>query len=273
MDSYVLSKILKKSSPINKVEFIQNECRGKDVLDLGCVKHTAIFAQKDPDWLHRKIRDVAAEILGVDYLSDEVEKLKKIGYNVICADVTKPLELSKQFDVIVAGDLIEHLSNFDGFFTNCSRLLKQDGKLIITTPNPFFTDVFHFTSFKKRYFVNPEHTCWIDPQTLSQLSERFGFFVNDVHFIQKSWKLKNYILDSESFSYDFFSGKWTNESRLPRLYLFRDFFMELFNFFYATFILMFRSNSTLVKYSDYLAILKKGNLKANDLSKSMLSAK
>ena len=48
----------------------------KNVLDIGCIRHSAEFAVSDPNWLHKKISTAASRTLGVDYLPDEVEKLR-----------------------------------------------------------------------------------------------------------------------------------------------------------------------------------------------------
>jgi len=41
------------------------------------------------------------------------------------------------FDTIIAGELIEHLENPSSFLRGCHRILKNSGKLLITTPNPY----------------------------------------------------------------------------------------------------------------------------------------
>ena len=44
--------------------------------------------------------------------------------------------LDRQFDTIVAGDLIEHLGNVEGFLKSVMGCLAPGGKLVIQTPNP-----------------------------------------------------------------------------------------------------------------------------------------
>lgn len=247
--------IIKGYNPVDKEFFVMERCKGKSVLDLGCVRHNADFALSDPMWLHQKIKSVAGKVMGVDYLPEEVKKLNSRGYEIITADATKPLPVKETFDVIVAGDLIEHLSNFDGFFENCQRLLKADGILIITTPNPFYSDEYDFVAFKKRYLINPEHTCWIDPQALSQLARRFNFKIDEVHFIKNSWKLKNMICESKDEEFDILNGRWVKNSFLRKTN--RKVLGIIFSLFYAPYKALFVKNSLLVKYSDYLAVLKK----------------
>lgn len=257
MDKFTLTEMLKKSKPVERVSFIQEKCLDKRVLDLGCIRHSADYALKDQNWLHKKIKLVANELIGIDYLSGEVEKLNAAGYHIIARDATKPLNIKGKFDVIVAGDLIEHLVNFEGFFENCQRLLKDGGIIIISTPNPFYAELFHFLSFKHNFLINPEHTCWIDPQALLQLTERFGYLISEIHYIKESFKIKNLILETSNHRYDILSEKWTPESLKKKIK--RKIFGIFFQVFYVPFKIIIRSNTILVKYSDYLAVLVKKN--------------
>jgi len=117
-----------KFPPVDRVAFIVSRCHDKKVLDLGCIQHSSEWATKDPNWLHKKLYDVASDVLGIDYLKPDVEKLKKLGYNIVYGDVTKPLQLGETFDVIIAGNLIEHLANFEGFFNNLRNWLSPGGR-------------------------------------------------------------------------------------------------------------------------------------------------
>ena len=69
---------------------------------------------------------------------------------------------------------------FDGFFENINRLMKDDGILILTTPNPFYRDGFFYAFFKNDILLNPEHTCWIDQKCLSQLIDRFSLEIRRI---------------------------------------------------------------------------------------------
>jgi 2-polyprenyl-3-methyl-5-hydroxy-6-metoxy-1,4-benzoquinol methylase len=51
---------------------------------------------------------VSKKVVGVDIQKEDVERLRKLGYEVVWGDVTT-INLGKKFDVIVAGELIEHL--------------------------------------------------------------------------------------------------------------------------------------------------------------------
>lgn len=224
---------------------------------MGCIRHSADFALKDKNWLHNKIKYVAKKVVGVDYLPSEIEKLKAYGYDIVFGDVNKLLNIDENFDVIVAGDLIEHLTNFEGFFGNCNKLLSPHGILIITTPNPFYTDKFHFVSFKKTFIANPEHTCNIDPQTLSQLSGRFGYVIDEMYYIKNSWGLGRIICDTNYHEYDILNAKWVNDSF--KFKILRGMMRTVFNIFYIPYKIFSGTNTKLVRYGDYLAVLHKEN--------------
>jgi SAM-dependent methyltransferase len=255
MDKYELSHLLLESPPVDNITFIQDICRGKKVLDLGCVRHNAEFATKDPNWIHQKITDVAKTTIGIDYMVEEITKLQNLGYDIRFGDVTKPLPLDEQFDVIVAGFLIHLLTNFDGFFENCSRLLKKDGVLIISTANPFFTDEFHYVAYKKNFLINPEHTCWIDPQCLFQMAHRLGFRIIETHYLTDSWHLGNMICERKGFEYDILNDQWSDNSFQTKLLRFVT--AKVFGVFYFPIKTLLLTNTKLVRHSDYIAILKK----------------
>lgn len=44
---------------------------------------------------------------------------------------------AQSFDTIIAGELIEHLENPAAFLRGCHHALKDDGQLLVTTPNPY----------------------------------------------------------------------------------------------------------------------------------------
>ncbi|GAB6272763.1 MAG: hypothetical protein STSR0003_26140 [Smithella sp.] len=199
--------------PVDRNAFFLSRCCGKKVLDLGCVQHTSKWALNNPNWLHKKIYDHAEYVLGIDWLEDDVLELNRLGFNIISGDVTKPLELNEKFDVIIAGNLIEHLSNFDGFFLNLDNWLVQNGEVLISTANPFYMDQYFYSAFKNNIVINPEHTCWLDPVALKQLAERFLFQTTEFYFVKGGWKLGFLILEGRDQIYDMFDGTWKRTGR------------------------------------------------------------
>ena len=193
--------------PVCRLDVIKNLCRGKEVLDIGCVQHDAENAVSDA-WLHKALVSVATKVVGVDYLEKDIADLRSNGYDVVAGDVTRPLAIDRQFDVIVVGNLIEHLSNFEGLFENLQRLLRDGGYVLISTANPFYREQYFYSAFKNDILINPEHTCWMDPVALDQLARRFGFFTDTVHWVREKWRLSQIILNGRTRWYNMFTGQW-----------------------------------------------------------------
>jgi 2-polyprenyl-3-methyl-5-hydroxy-6-metoxy-1,4-benzoquinol methylase len=161
-----------------RAKFLASCAVGMDVLDVGVVMHDA-QAYLRPDWLHRHVAAVAKSCLGID--SDEVgiAALLEKGFNVRVADACD-LELGDlTFDVIMAGDVLEHLDNLAGFCRGARKYLRPGGRLIIATPNPWWWVRF-VQAAMGRVRVNPEHTIWLSPETAAELLDRFGFVVDHV---------------------------------------------------------------------------------------------
>jgi 2-polyprenyl-3-methyl-5-hydroxy-6-metoxy-1,4-benzoquinol methylase len=164
-----------------KIKFIKKYVINKKVLDIGCVQHNK-ENYKSKYWLHKAIMEVASEVKGLDLYREGVDYLNRKGFNVIHGDAQQ-FDHENQYDVIVAGDIIEHLDNAQGFFKSCKRSLKLDGSLIITTPNPWYWKTILLAIIKKgRVKVNEEHTHWLCPTTLRQVAERNGFEVKNLQY-------------------------------------------------------------------------------------------
>ncbi len=176
---------------MNKIDYshdgvlktIYPHIKDKDVLDIGCVEHDINRKHKERIWVHDFLKQNANHVTGIDILKKDVDILKKQGYDVYCQSAEN-FKFNKKFDVIFAGELIEHLSNPGLFLESCKKHLKKDGILIITTPNAFSLGRFFYIlkDFTNDPNVNDEHTLWYSPQVLKQLLERYNLKIKEISF-------------------------------------------------------------------------------------------
>lgn len=169
---------------INKNELIIELARNKEVLDLGCIDHsyhTAIELGKN--WLHKGILDVAKSLIGVDILEKDIIELNKLGYNILNKNVEN-LQLDKIFETIVAGDIIEHVSNIGLFMESVKNHMNNESIFIITTPNPFNIEQAFTAVFDDCIHVHEEHTCWLSPHNFWEIAERADMKITDFYWVE-----------------------------------------------------------------------------------------
>jgi 2-polyprenyl-3-methyl-5-hydroxy-6-metoxy-1,4-benzoquinol methylase len=163
---------------------ISDIVRDRDVLDMGCIDHT-LDSRRRGMWLHDHIRKAARSVLGLDYEQAEVDKLVREGYQVVAADATR-FDLGKTFDVVVAGELIEHLLNAEGFLTSVRAHLRPEGKLVLTTPNAICLAYFLENLLVGHELDNKDHSCLYTPTTLQTLLRKHGFEIEAVVHVAES---------------------------------------------------------------------------------------
>ena len=180
-------KVRRATSAIQ--EFLARLVEGKTVLDVGCADHSALM-ETAGTWLHKRLARSARSILGLDILESEVGELRRRGYDVVSGDATT-VGLDRTFDYVVAGEIIEHVDAPGALVANMARHLNADGRLVLSTPNPFFA--LHFlesilTATDRRW--NPEHVGWYCPFTLGNLLGRNGLEVEAYYYFTRSRKLR-----------------------------------------------------------------------------------
>ena len=105
----------------------RNRGRKLEVLDVGCGDGT----------VSRLFLEAGHSVFGVDIVPEFVSRAIERGVKAQTADVAAdglPF-LEGDMDVIYAGALIEHLYDPESFLRECRRVLKEDGMLLLTTPN------------------------------------------------------------------------------------------------------------------------------------------
>jgi trans-aconitate methyltransferase len=166
------------SRPVNRSAFIVEHCRGRRVLDLGCYDETALDKRDAGEWLHGRIAKVAASVLGVDNSSGLPADGVSTGPSsrIIRGDVTAlgaVLPGDAQPEVIVAGELIEHLADATAFLRQI-RTLFEGRQFIASTPNATqLSNVLLGLAYRES--SHRDHLQVFSFKTLTTLCARVGF--------------------------------------------------------------------------------------------------
>ena len=155
--------------------FICDRIEGKSVLDIGCVAHDDARMQSD-SWLHKHVAASAKTCVGVDILDSGVDAMIAAGFDVVLHDLSYglgPLAERGPFQAIVAGELIEHVSDIDMLFAAAADGLTIDGELILTTPNPYAPARMR-AGQRGDVWENVDHILYAFPSGIAELAERHG---------------------------------------------------------------------------------------------------
>jgi 2-polyprenyl-3-methyl-5-hydroxy-6-metoxy-1,4-benzoquinol methylase len=149
---------------------------GPSILDVGCASRWG----RD-DWLHGLLAADTSDLVGIDLNAKVVDQIKAAGYEAAVADA-RQFDLGRRFDVVFAGELIEHLDNVQGFLVSARRHLRPGGRLVLTTPNAFYVGNFIYR-LGGRARVHPQHTAWYCDSTLRRVLTVNGFANVDISYI------------------------------------------------------------------------------------------
>jgi 2-polyprenyl-3-methyl-5-hydroxy-6-metoxy-1,4-benzoquinol methylase len=152
---------------VDRVEFIVKRCIGKRVLDIGASGH-----------LHEAIALVAKEHWGVDHPSNN-DGRSRPGVFYIDLD-QRPEVPNRNIDIIVCGEVIEHLSN-PGRLLAAIHAEYPGVPLIVTVPNAF-SEIARSHMKHGTINVHFDHVAWYCPQTLKTLLGRAGYRIAEMHW-------------------------------------------------------------------------------------------
>jgi hypothetical protein len=180
----------KKLELVQRVEFIKNACVGKKVLHLGCTNYPYTQEAIENDMLlHTELGKSAKELYGFDFDQKGIDVLNNAGVNnLFQADLEKleKVELNETFDVIIAGEIIEHLRNPGLFLQGIQRFMNSETNLIITTINAYCAFRFLVYGFRgkggENEPVHPDHVAYYSYKTLSLAINRENLEIKDFYF-------------------------------------------------------------------------------------------
>jgi len=170
----------------HRLDFLRKYVPGKDVLEIGPAELVGTtHRHKLERWPHQIIKALAKSLSGLEKNLQQVRALQDQGYNIFPGDAEN-FDLGRRYDVIFAGEVIEHLSN-PGQFLRCARKhLHPGGTLLITTPNRFsiraLRSIILENKVQKYRKLIDGHTAYYDIRSLEHLLEREGFLIKELGY-------------------------------------------------------------------------------------------
>ncbi|MDD4395801.1 MAG: methyltransferase domain-containing protein [Bacteroidales bacterium] len=196
------------------MEYLKDEVSNKRVLDVGVCEHDLSFIDKK-NWRHKFLVESSEYCLGIDILDDILNELTQRGYNVKKVDAVSAEDIGERFDVVFIGDVLEHVSRPVDLLLFAKRHLLPKGKIIVTTPNPFY---FYRSWEAIRDGVpmdNLDHVSYVTPTSALELGRRAGLELSRYVFFKGSNRFWKYLI-KQIVPLDIFSPMYYYEFQMKK---------------------------------------------------------
>ncbi len=185
-------KFLPRYGVVDRVDEIVRLCRGKTVLNVGMGGYvddpgeTRFWVENLlPHSVHLRAAGVAKELVGLDINPGAIEAMREaVPGEYIRGDITSAdlhPELEGRFELVVFGEILEHLDDFRRAFSNIRHYLGEDGRVVVSTINAFGAEPIVKMLFRYED-VHDEHTAWFSRRTLERLLEMNRFEIEEFSF-------------------------------------------------------------------------------------------
>lgn len=136
------------------------------LLDIGCGTGNFLLEMKNRGY----------DVCGIDISPQACKIARNKGLKIYNGDLKKHHFPGKSFDIVTLWHVFEHLYNPSDILKEIGRILKDDGILIIETPN---IDCFSFEIFRGYHFHldSPRHLYHWTKNSMDLILKKNGFFV------------------------------------------------------------------------------------------------
>lgn len=207
-----------KLAPIHKINdarVVEREseilrlCANKKILHIGCCDfpYTVIRGE---NLLHLKLSKVTKNdnLWGIDTSEQGCSLLRDMEFDhILCGSTDQFIsELENQsFDIILAGEVIEHVDNPGHFLNSITPIMKNNTELIITTVNA--TSIYNFIyALIRKEKVHPDHNFYFSFCTIKHLMEKCDLNPIEIYF----YKVKNRFVDKMLSIFSWLSAAYSD---------------------------------------------------------------
>jgi hypothetical protein len=179
------TKRIPPSQVVTRNDYFLDFCRGRDVVHLGaCDTPFTRDAGSKGRLLHQQLKPVVKTLIGMDYDQPSIEWMRSdLGITDIQQrDLSqRDSTLQPLGDVILCGDIIEHVNSPGDLIYNCNRLCRDGGDIIVSTINATALRPGLRALFGKEA-VHPDHVAYYSFSNMGVICRRFGFEPVEVRF-------------------------------------------------------------------------------------------
>ena len=150
--------------------------KNKRVLDVACASGylATFFKQK------------GCSVDGVDIDSEYIDEAKKYCDNAYVLDISKE-KIDGKYDVIILGDILEHLSNSENVLSNLKNNLNKDGYIIVSVPNianiyPRLKIFFGNFDYEEKGIFDKTHVKFFTRKSFKNLIKDSGFILEKLEY-------------------------------------------------------------------------------------------
>jgi 2-polyprenyl-6-hydroxyphenyl methylase/3-demethylubiquinone-9 3-methyltransferase len=150
---------------------------GERVLDVGCGE----------GHLAAELARAGAEVVGIEVAAEPLRRARlrhpELDLRQVAAEGAWPL-VDASFDVVWAGEVIEHVADTAGWLSEVRRVLRSGGGLLLSTPDHGRLRMLWWAlaprAFDAHFDPRADHLRFYTSRTLTELLEQFGFHDVDV---------------------------------------------------------------------------------------------
>lgn len=182
-----------------RIPLLEQLSEEKKVVHIGFTDHQPLIEDKIKGniWLHDRICRSSELCVGLDIDAVAVNYVgNELGYDHVYAldilqDKLPEIISDHQFDLLILGEVLEHIDNPVHFLSTINTRFGPYAKeIVITVPNAW--DMTNLTRLKKgEEFINTDHRYWFTPFTLAKVVDRSGYHVEEIYMAQsympESW--------------------------------------------------------------------------------------
>jgi SAM-dependent methyltransferase len=188
-----LHRLRTKPPLVDRVPWLEGRVASRNLIHLGFLDVDRMEDKTASGaWLHERLSRRASHAIGIDLDTDGVEAARSAGYESYACDLEDVEAVAglqvPPAEVVVAGELIEHLDCPGRFLEAVKPLVRGDGELVLTTPNA--TSLTNFlVALGRREWSSPHHVSMYSWRTISTLLERHDWHLREVLFYYRGKRL------------------------------------------------------------------------------------